>query len=180
MVAARLSSPRSVAPASRAPVLAAVLSILVACGGSPGKGDRAARLESEPRLTPSPSGVSLGLELPAKAQAGEPVPITLRVTNESGRRTDLVTQGRPTAFDITVARRGGEVVWRRLEGAVISAVLQVRTLAPGEVRERSDTWSERSNVGKSVEPGEYLVTGALRTDPPTELRTQPVPLRILP
>jgi len=126
------------------------------------------------------TSMTLQIVLPPTARVGEAVPITLRLTNTSRAPVTAYLQGRPVAFDIIVSRRDGAVVWRRLEGAVVSAVLQVRTLAPGEVLEFSDTWSQQTNLGKSVGPGEYLVTGVLPTDPPAELRTQSVPLRILP
>jgi hypothetical protein len=126
------------------------------------------------------ASMTLHIELPPMVQAGEAVPITLRLTNTSGEPVTAYLQGRPVAFDIIVSRRDNSVVWRRLEGAVVSAVLHVRTLAPGEVHQFGDTWYQQSNLGKSVGPGEYLVTGVLPTDPPAELRTQSVPLRILP
>jgi hypothetical protein len=59
-------------------------------------------------------------------------------------------------------------------------VLQVRSLAPGAVLEFHDTWPQRTNLGAAVGPGDYLVTGVLPTDPPAELRTETVPLRIIP
>jgi hypothetical protein len=124
--------------------------------------------------------MTLDIVLPPTVRAGEAVPITLRLTNTAQSPATAYLQGRPVAFDIIVSRRDGAVVWRRLEGAVVSAVLQVRTLAPGEVLEFSDSWSQQSNLGESVGPGEYLVTGVLPTDPPAELRTAPKPLRILP
>jgi hypothetical protein len=116
----------------------------------------------------------------ASIRVGEPVQVALRLTNTSRRGLTVYLQGRPTAFDVIVSRRDGTPVWRRLAGAVISAVLQVRSLAPGEVLEFSDIWSQRTNLGVAVEPGDYLVTGVLPTDPPAELRTKPAPLTILP
>jgi hypothetical protein len=124
--------------------------------------------------------MTLDIRLPAEARTGDPVAITLRLTNTSGKPLTIYLQGRPVAFDLVVSRRDGTLVWRRLEGAVISAVLQVRSLAPGEVLEFSDTWSQQTNLGTAVEPGEYLVTGVLPTDPPAELRTRPARLTILP
>jgi uncharacterized protein (DUF58 family) len=126
------------------------------------------------------ASMTLQIVLPATVRAGEAVPITLRLTNTGRKPVTAYLQGRPVAFDVIVSRHDGTVVWRRLEGAVVSAVLQVRSLAPGEVLEFSDSWSQQSNLGESVGSGEYLVTGVLPTDPPAELRTQPVPLRILP
>lgn len=124
--------------------------------------------------------MTLQIVLPDTVRAGEAVPITLRLMNTGQSPATIYLQGRPVAFDIIVSRRDGAAVWRRLEGAVVSAVLQVRSLAPGEVLEFRDSWSQQSNLGKSVGPGEYLVTGVLPTDPPAELRTAPKPLRILP
>ena len=124
--------------------------------------------------------MTLHLVLPARVRVGEGVPITLRLTNADRRAASVYLQGRPAAFDIVVTRRDGTPVWRRLEGAVFPAVLQVRSLAPGAVLEFHDTWSQRTNLGAAVEPGDYLVTGVLPTDPPAELRTHAAPLRILP
>jgi hypothetical protein len=124
--------------------------------------------------------MTLQIVLRDTVRSGEAVPITLRLTNTSRKPATVYLQGRPVAFDIIVSRHDGEVVWRRLEGAVVPAVLQVRTLGPGEVLEFNDSWSQRNNQGKPVRPGEYLVAGVLPTDPPAELRTKTVPLRILP
>jgi hypothetical protein len=124
--------------------------------------------------------MTLEIELPAEVRTGDPVAITLRLTNTSGKPLTVYLQGRPVAFDVIVSRRDGTPVWRRLEGAMVPAVLQVRSLDPGEVLAFSHRWTQRTNLGVVVEPGEYLVTGVLPTDPPAELRTEPVPLRILP
>ena len=124
--------------------------------------------------------MTLRLVMPASVRAGKGVPITLRLTNADRRAADVYLQGRPAAFDIVVTRPDGTPVWRRLEGAVIPAVLQVRSLAPGAVLEFHDTWLQRTNLGAAVGPGDYLVTGVLPTDPPAELRTRPARLRILP
>ena len=124
--------------------------------------------------------MTLRIVVPARVRVCEPVPITLRLTNTGRKPVTAYLQGRPTAFDIVVTRADGSPVWRRLEGAVVPAVLQVRTLAPGEVLELTDTWSQQTNAGTVVGPGEYLVTGVLPTDPPAELRTGPARLRIMP
>jgi hypothetical protein len=124
--------------------------------------------------------MTLEIRLPAEVRRGDTVPITLRVTNTSSKPLTIYLQGRPVAFDNIVSRRDGTTVWRRLKGAVVSAVLQVRTLAADEVLEFTDTWYQQSNLGESVVPGEYLVVGALPTDPPAKLRSEPGLLRILP
>jgi uncharacterized protein (DUF58 family) len=126
------------------------------------------------------NSVTLDIVVPATVHVGEEVPITLRLTNTSRKPITVYLQGRPVAFDVIVTRRDGTPVWRRMDGAVISATLQVRQLEPGEVIELSDTWSQLTSGGQSVPSGDYLVTGILPTDPPSELRSDPVPLRIVP
>lgn len=111
---------------------------------------------------------------------GEPVPIMLRLTNTADRPITLYLQGRPLAFDVTVRRKDGSIVWRRLEGQVVSAILAVRQLKPGGALEFEEVWGQISNDGKPVSPGEYSVTGALPTDAPTPLETSPASLRIVP
>ena len=126
------------------------------------------------------SPLRLTILLPDSVPLGKPVPITLRLTNLGGKPVTAYLQGRPVAFDVIVSRRDGTPVWRRFEGAVVAAVLQVRSLAAGEVLDFSETWPQRTNLGAPVRPGEYFVTGVLPTDPPAELRTRPALLRILP
>jgi len=116
--------------------------------------------------------------LPATA-AGRPVPIILTLTNRATHPMSLAMQGRPPAFDITVARRDGQVVWRRLAGQVVPAILAVRTLAPAETLTFSATWDGRAADGSPSVPGRYVVTGSLPSDPPEVLTTPPEPLELL-
>jgi hypothetical protein len=122
----------------------------------------------------------LELTVPAEVPTGHSVPILLRLTNASNAAQDLALQGRPSAYDVIVTRRDGAIVWRRLEGEVIQSILRLQTLAPGESLEFRHSWNQRDNSGQRVPPGEYFVTGVLPTDPPAEVRTQAVALRILP
>ena len=114
---------------------------------------------------------------PRSARLGEPVPVTLRLTNAGNQKVDLYLLGRSITFDIIVAGPDGRVVWRRLEGASSQQVLQVKTLAPGETLELKDAWTQRTNAGAAVAPGVYTVRGLLPTDA-TPLQTAPVRLRI--
>lgn len=123
--------------------------------------------------------VAFRVEIPPAVQAGRAVPIVLHLTNKTERALTLALQGRPIAFDVTVAREDGDVVWRRLEGAVVSAILAVRTLEPGESLVFETEWSGRLADGSPAPPGRYSVTGALPTDTPEGLQTLPAPLRLL-
>lgn len=124
--------------------------------------------------------MTLELSLPSRVRAGESVEISLRATNHGVKPAPLYLRGRPPAFDIVVTDARGKVVWRRLHGAAISMVLQIRELAPGETLTFKDRWDQRTNGGAPVLPGEYHFTGRLLTDTDRPLETRPVVLRITP
>lgn len=124
----------------------------------------------------SPDSMRVEIVVAREIPAGKPVPITLRIVNTGSRPLELHLQGRTITFDLVV-RRGEIVVWRRLENATVPAILQLRTLAPGEVLELKDTWDGKDRDGRAVAPGEYVVSGEVPTDGPP-LRAGPVPLRI--
>jgi Intracellular proteinase inhibitor len=131
------------------------------------------------RLAPveeQPDSMRVELVVPPKVAPGAPVPIAIRIGNTADRPIELHLQGRTTTFDLTV-RRGDSLVWRRLEGAATTAILQLRMLAPGEVLELKDTWLQQDNAGRSVGPGEYGVSGTVPTDG-APFRAGPVPLTI--
>lgn len=134
--------------------------------------------ETDVASTPSDS-LHLWLELPNRVRAGEPVPIALRVKNVTDRPLELHLTGRTIAFDLIVALEDGTVVWRRLEGEVIPAILRLETLGPGETLTLEETWDQRSNAGETVGPGTYTVRGELLTEgeplvaPSVSLRIEP-------
>jgi hypothetical protein len=121
----------------------------------------------------------LEIEVPPRVVAGEPVRIVLRATNDAAGPLELYLMGRSVTFDVTVTGTDGTVVWRRLEGQTIPAILQVRFLAPGESLELEHVWDQRTNTGDLVAPGTYTVTGAIHTDS-QPLKTPTAPLRIMP
>ena len=135
-----------------------------------------AECRAAPPAEERPDSMRVEIVVPRTVAAGKPVPVTLRISNTGSQPVDLYLQGRPIAFDMIVHRRT-EVIWRRLEGATVSAILQIRTLAPGEVLELKETWKQQDNAGGKVPPGDYTVSGAVLTDR-KPLRTAPVHLRI--
>lgn len=90
--------------------------------------------------------------------------VTLRAENVSGESLDLYLQGRTIAFDVVVTDADGSVVWRRLEGEVIPAILRIETLEPGATLELEAHWDQRSNIGQPVAPGRYTVHGEFLTE----------------
>ena len=123
--------------------------------------------------------VAFRVHAPTSVHVGEPLPIELVLTNRTERPLTLYLQGRPLAFDITIRREDGSVVWRRLEGQVVSAILAMRQLAPAESLTFEAVWDGRRSGGRPVAPGRYQIVGSLRTDTPEGLTTLPVPLQIL-
>ena len=166
------------------PVLRALALVLLAArcqGAAPDRVGRGSAVDdSQPdRVTAqTPDSLRLSLVIPTQVRSGERVPITLRAENIGARPLELYLRGRTIAFDVVVTREGGEVVWRRLEGEVIPAILRLEVLAPGQVLELRAEWDQRTNDGVPVGGGSYVVRGLLLTDAePWE--TPPATLRIV-
>ena len=130
-------------------------------------------------LFPRPVTITCTVVTPDSVRRGEPVPITLRLTNTGKEPENVYLTGRSITFDIIIARADGEIVWSRLAHATSEQILQVRTLAPGETLDLKDRWRQRTNAGAAVPSGDYTVTGVIPTDR-EPLRTAPVRLRITP
>lgn len=152
----------------RYPLLLAAL-LAAACGRDHPRPRRPAHTMSD--------NPSLRLIAPAHVKTGEPVPIALQVTNTGDRPVELHLLGRDIAFDITVTGEDGGVVWRRLEGATLLGILQLKVLAPGDTLELRDVWDQRTTGGRAAAPGGYTVEGIVPTDG-EPLRTPPLRLRI--
>jgi hypothetical protein len=120
------------------------------------------------------------ITVPAEVRRGDSVPIALRLVNDSDTAVDVALGGRPVAFDVTVVRTDGTLVWRRMAGETVTAILQLRTVAAGESIDFRTAWNQRSASGAPVPAGEYSVTGIIPSDPPTEFRSDPARLRIVP
>ncbi|HEX9631388.1 MAG TPA: BsuPI-related putative proteinase inhibitor [Gemmatimonadales bacterium] len=122
---------------------------------------RAADLAERTMTASVPDSVFLRLIVPGEVRAGQPVPLGLRIEHRGTRPLDLYLRGRAITVDIEVARADGEVVWRRLEGQIIPAILHIRTLAPGERLEVDVEWDQRTTGGAPVAPGAYVARALL-------------------
>jgi hypothetical protein len=76
----------------------------------------------------------------------------------------LYVTGRPVAFNIVITSSDGTVVWRRLEGQTIAAILQILELRPHSTFELRDEWNQRTNAGVAIEPGAYTAVGELQLE----------------
>lgn len=107
--------------------------------------------------------VKVRLDAPDSARAGTPVDFRLVVTNDLPAPVDLYLRGREPTIDVEVARPNGDVVWRRLDGSLIPAVLQLYTLPSGGHLYVAATWDLQVG-GKPVSAGEYVVNASLLGD----------------
>ena len=89
------------------------------------------------------------------------MPFVFSVGNPTDHAIDLILRGRTPTCDVIVARDDGEIVWQRLEGEMIPAILLVRALAPAERFELSIAWNQRTHHKRYAEPGTYTARGLL-------------------
>lgn len=118
------------------------------------------------------------IEAPENVPAGATIPITMRIVNTSSEPLELYLHGREATYDFIVTSSDGHIVWRRLEGQTVQAILRVEVLAPGQTLEVGDRWNQRDNSGKRVAPGSYVVRGTLLGEGASRLESPAVPVRI--
>jgi hypothetical protein len=112
----------------------------------------------------SSDSLTIVLDAPATLAAGRTASITIRLANRTDRTLDLSLRGREIAFDLIVSREDGTVIWRRLEGEVVPAILRLEQLAPGTELVLEATWDGRDQAGRPVPPGSYTLRGEILTD----------------
>jgi hypothetical protein len=126
----------------------------------------------------TPDSLVFDLQVPVEVRARTPVRATLRVENRASRSFDLYLRGTMLTVDVEVRDVAGEVVWRRLEGEIIPAIVHLRTLASGERIAAEVVWDQRTKGGRRVPPGAYTARGfLLREGEP--LATPPRSFRIV-
>jgi hypothetical protein len=126
-----------------------------------------------------PAFLRVSADAPAEVRVGEPVPITLRLENVGDRPLDLYLRGRTIAFDVVVRRDDGSVVWQRLEGEIIPAIIQQVSIGARETFELRTEWDQRTGTGLPVESGRYFVQALLPTDEQDPLTSQLIRLHIV-
>lgn len=160
------------------PAVLALAGALAACGPGAAPGDPAHLPDSGSGVTAAAGdSLELRLEAPAQAREGDPIRFTLQVRNRASRDAGLYLLGREPTLDLEISRAGGGLAWRRLEGAVIPAILRVRTLSPGEGFEVSAEWDQRTTTGSAAGRGDYVATGLLLVESGA-LRSPPIRFRI--
>jgi hypothetical protein len=112
-------------------------------------------------MTVPPDSLALVLRVPPEARPGRTVSFRLEVRNTAGRPVDLYLTGRTATVEVTVTGPDGAVVWRRLDGEAVPAVLHLRVLAAGETLALEVEWDQRTRAGRPAPPGEYSARAIL-------------------
>lgn len=150
-------------------------------GGDSEKVDSINRPVEAVAPVPDPvAGAKVSLVVPDTVARGAKVPIVIRVSNTTSAPLDLYLRGRDIAFDITVTDSTRAEVWRRLEGETVLAIIQIKTLGPGETLELSDDWDQRTGSGRPAAAGVYGIRGSVLTDGSTSLVSNEARLVIKP
>ncbi|HUR92133.1 MAG TPA: BsuPI-related putative proteinase inhibitor [Gemmatimonadaceae bacterium] len=139
----------------------------------------ATRVEARAGVPFAEDGPVVTLEVPLTVVVGAPVPVKIRVKNATAAPLELYLRGRDVTFDLAVTDSSGDAIWRRLEGQATQAVLQLKTLAPGDAVDLSYTWDQKSQRGLQVPPGRYTIRGSLVTDGQSKVESPPATLDIM-
>ena len=111
------------------------------------------------RLDPTSTGARVAA--PGRAVVGTAVPIKLVVSNSGTTEVQVLQAVPPPAFDLTITRKDGRVVWQRLppDAALATAGL-LYSLAAGQSHDvETISWDQRDLHGRQVEPGLYEIQG---------------------
>ncbi len=91
-----------------------------------------------------------------KFSADEPVAMTLRVTNTSGKTQELTFASSKT-HDFIIKDDSGSVVWRWSTGRAFAQAFVERRLDSDEKMVSSASWNQMTDKNKPVGPGTYSV-----------------------
>jgi hypothetical protein len=120
------------------------------------------------------SPMRLDIAVPPEVRRGDSVPIVLRLIYDGATQVEVPLQGRPVAFDVKITRPDGALVWRRLEGETVTAILQLRVLPAGDTLVFHGSWDQRDVGGAHLAPGGLIVRGVVAYDPPPGFEVGPV------
>ena len=146
-----------------------LLGLTVGCGGQ-------SSVKHEPALPAAAADSSRGdlqagsdsiqplrvhVAAPRRAVVGTAVPIKLVVSNSGRTKVQVLQAVPPPAFDLTITRKDGRVVWQRLPpDAYLATAGLLYSLAAGQSHDvETISWDQRDLHGRQVEPGRYEIQG---------------------
>lgn len=114
--------------------------------------------------------LDLDLAVEPRTTNGQPVTISLRITNPTSETIRWWT-GLPVAdFEVL---SDGQVFWRYSIDKVFPAIAKLIELAPGESMTEQEVWSLQNNAGVPAPPGTYQAVGILMASANDDLRSPP-------
>lgn len=90
-------------------------------------------------------------------QRGEPVEMTLRLTNCASAPITRIFQTEQR-YEFTVFNEDGEEIWRWSEGMEFANTQDEQTFQPNEQQTFVEVWDQTDNAGEPVEPGLYQIS----------------------
>ena len=108
--------------------------------------------------------LNVRLEAPEFAPERTAIDYSVVVENPGDSPVEAHLLGRDLVHDLTVTGKGGELVWRRLEGETSQAILRLESLGPGESLRLDGQWDQRDSAGRYVAPGFYTLQATVPTD----------------
>jgi LPXTG-motif cell wall-anchored protein len=116
-----------------------------------------------PAFAQQPTDVKVTLATDKATYApGEPVNLTLSVTNNGSQPADLLfNNGQEIDY---FAMQNGQEVWRWSIGKFFTQNVHTVTLAPGETKTYEDQWLQIANGGQAPD-GQYEMSGVVTTGP---------------
>ena len=99
----------------------------------------------------------------AAYNSGQPVRITFRVTNTSGK-TVTYNFGSGQRYDITASNSDGKQVWEWAAGKLFSQNLSTVSVAPGKALTYQAVWNGRDSSSRPLSPGTYTLEAHLTSN----------------
>ena len=106
------------------------------------------------------------------------MPLVFSVTNAGTASVTLQLLGREPTADFVISDSHDRVVWSRLRGQTMLGALRLYPLGAGKRLSFKHVWDQKSDAGKPVPLGVYLIRGVLLTDVPGGLPSSPFRLRL--
>lgn len=133
------------------------------------------RVPEKPALKPAVLQVEISTDRRVY-RLGEPITITLSVTNRGGMPAPL-TFTTSQRYDLTASRSGREL-WRWSHGRAFAQVIQNINVRPGETISFEETWDQTDKDGDQVPPGSYKIVGWLTAEGREQTTRSSVEIRI--
>jgi hypothetical protein len=111
----------------------------------------------------------------ATYQPGEPIGVTMRVTNGSAGSATLTSSGQQ--YDVLVRQRGA-LVWQWSHDKGFTQAMRSVEIAAGETRKWQTTWDQRDLQGRPVDAGKYEISCLFLTVPRAGPPVEVGPVRI--